>query len=457
MNQSFLARRRQREIEVTLPTLHVDQVNAWNVFAANRFTALRCGRRWGKTDFDKTIAADTAIKGFPVGWFAPDYKIQSEAWAELSGILDPVARNSNKTEGVMRLITGGRIDFWTLENPRAGRSRKYKLVIVDEAAFTKPDMPKIWKQNIRPTLVDLEGKALASSNTNGEDADNWFWQICNEKKIDPKDRDGWVEYHARTHSNPYLPRAEVDDLVNQYPPLVYLQEFEAEFVNFSGAAFFAKDKWLVDHIGCAHERGLCNGRPVELPTKCDAVFAVIDSGTKTGKTNDGTGCVYYVLTRHGGPYKLIVADWDLQQIEGALLVKWLPTVFVRLEELARRCGARSGSGGALIEDKDSGQILLQQAIANGWPVAAIDSVLTSHGKDQRAINVSKHHYQEQVKICREAYEKVVTYKGQTRNHLESQVVGFRPGDPKAATREDDLLDGYTYGIACSLGNPEGFG
>jgi hypothetical protein len=56
---------------------------------------------------------------------------------------------------------------------------------------------------------------------------------------------------------------------------------------------------------------------------------------------------------HGG-IPLLILDWDIVQIEGALLETWLPTVFRRLEELARLCGARHGPLGAWIEDKNSG-------------------------------------------------------------------------------------------------------
>jgi hypothetical protein len=32
---------------------------------------------------------------------------------------------------------GGRIDFWSLENQIAGRGRRYRRVVIDEAAFAK--------------------------------------------------------------------------------------------------------------------------------------------------------------------------------------------------------------------------------------------------------------------------------------------------------------------------------
>lgn len=437
-------------IEISLPQLHPDQVRAFRLFQANRFVALRGGRRWGKTDFAKTIACDGAVKGQPIGWFAPDYKIEIEAFNEIAEVLAPVRLSSSKVEGVIRTTTGGRIDFWTLENERAGRSRKYKKVLIDEAAFTKPGMMAIWEQSIRPTLLDLNGKALVLSNTNGNDPENFFWRICTQPNL------GFVEFHAPTSANPHIPlrlpgeteeslaarRAEVlEKLRTENHPLVYRQEYLAEFVDWSGGAFFDIEKLLVD------------GRPVEAPNRCDAVFAVIDTAIKTGKDNDGTGVAFWAVDRIVG-HPLVLLDWDIIQIEGASLETWLPTVFERLETFARSCHARMGTLGAFIEDKGSGTILLQQARRRGWMAQEIESKLTAMGKDERALSVSRHVHCGSVKFSVAAYDKVSIYKGVSRNHMCSQVAGFRMGDTDNK-RADDLLDCFCYGIALTLGDSGG--
>ena len=69
---------------------------------------------------------------------------------------------------------------------------------------------------------------------------------------------------------------------------------------------------------------------------------------------------------------LLILDWDIVQIEGAMLETWLPQVFAHLGELARLCGARRGSIGAFIEDKNSGTISSQQALRRRMPAHAID-------------------------------------------------------------------------------------
>lgn len=438
--------------QVQLPVLHTDQVLAFEKARHHRRTAIRCGRRWGKTALGKAISADRALKGRHVGWFAPDYKRLTPAFSEIATVLHPVKTGSSKVEGLYRTRTGGTIEFWTLEDEDAGRSRKYHTVIIDEGAFTKPNMMDIWEQSIEPTLLDYMGNAIVLSNTNGIDPENFLYRICHDPKY------GFQQYHAPSWANPLLPLRRAGETEEQHQlrrtrafdalrakthPLVFQQEYEAEFVDWSGVAFFAKDKLLVD------------GQPVEVPKICDAVFAVIDTGVKTGKENDGTAVTYFAVSRHFGT-PLVILDWDLMQIEGAMLETWLPVVFQQLEHLARSTGARLGTLGAFIEDKVSGSVLIQQATKRGWPAQAIDSALTALGKDERAISVSGYVYREEVKISRPAFDKTVVYKEVSRNHLLGQVVGFRVGDKDAAKRADDLLDTFCYGIAIALGNSEGF-
>jgi len=86
---------------------------------------------------------------------------------------------------------------------------------------------------------------------------------------------------------------------------------------------------------------------------------------------------------------------------------------------------------------------------------AIESKLTAMGKDERAISVSGYVHQGKVKYSDYAFNKIVSYKRKSRNHLLEQIESFRVGD-KQSDREDDLLDTFCYGIAIALGNKEGF-
>ena len=422
-----------QETNIVLPKLHRGQYAA--LLTPGRFKVLRCGRRWGKTVYAISLLATAAFRGQSVGYFTPEYKFMLETYYELEKILFPVIEQSSKVDGVIRLKTGGRIDFWTLNNPNAGRSRKYHHVVIDEASFAGPDMLDIWQKSIQPTLLDYSGRATVMSTPSGEDPENFFYRICTDPDM------GFVQYHAPTWDNPLLPAEEIERLKRETHPDVFGQEYGAMFINWSGTAFFSESSLLIDGVPC------------ELPPRVDRVFAVIDTALKDTMEHDGTAVVFFAKnTVHGIP--LIVLDWEVLQIEGSLLEAWLPTVNRRLEEWARRLQARRGNSGMWIEDKASGIVLLQQAIRKGLPAYPIDSKLTSLGKEARALDVSGYVYSGKVKICREAYEKVTSYRGITRNHFLSQFCGFRLGTKTAHAQ--DLLDCGCYGIALGLGNSEGY-
>jgi hypothetical protein len=197
-------------LDVHLPKLHPGQKEVRRL--RTRFKAVRCGRRWGKTKYAVAAACEHAAMGKYVGWFAPEYKFIAEAYREISVILANVKRLSSRDK-VFTTLSDGRVDFWSLENELAGRSMGYHLIVIDEAAFTKAGMLEIWQKNLRPTLLDFAGRAIVCSNTNGVDAENFFWRICNQPEH------GFVEYHAPSRSNPYLPREELEKLERENVPL----------------------------------------------------------------------------------------------------------------------------------------------------------------------------------------------------------------------------------------------
>ena len=405
----------------------------------------RCGRRFGKTELLETTFGKRAILGRKIGWFTPEYKLMRPTFMRMRSVLGLVVKHSSKTDSLIELFGGGSVEFWTLDNEDAGRSRDYDDVVIDEASLVKKGLGDIIDQAIAPTLLDRRGTMTLAGTPKGIDPENFFYVACTDRihKWSMENPYGWREFHAPTRDNPTLDPEGVANLQSEYPPLVYQQEYLAEFVDWSGEAFFSSESLLID------------GQPVAAPAMCESVFAIIDTATKTGRENDGTAVVYFALHRVGKyRHKLTILDYDISQIEGSLLESWLPTIFGNLQVMATDCKATFGSAGTWIEDKSSGMVLLQQAARRSWPARAIDSKLTSVGKSERAISVSGYVFRGEVKISEKAHQKIVNYKGVSRNHLMSQVVGFRISEKDQ--HEDDLLDCFTYGIALSLGDKKGF-
>jgi hypothetical protein len=427
-------------ITITLPTLHSGQVELFEKMT--RFTAIVCGRRWGKSMFAVTIIADSLIKGQRVGVFCPQYTYTSELFRELEVVLAPLIKyrsRSHSQELRIELSTGGKVEFWSLNNQNAGRSRKYHLAVVDEAGITDKYFPDVWAKSVRPTLVDYQGRALILGTPKGVSKENFFYQITHD--LDNKLQ--FTVFSAPTYKNPFISSEEMELIVKTNSPEVFRQEFLAEWIDWSGSCFFSKEKCLV------------NNEPVDFPDKCDYIFAVIDSAVKSGLEHDGTAVTIFAVNKYFG-HRLIILDWEILSVDGALLENWIPSVFTRCEDLAKETNARYGFAGVFIEDKVSGTILIQQGRNKGWPVHSIDSKLTAMGKDERAINASSYIFQNLVKISKFAYEKRMVYKNDNDNHLLYQFFGFILGDKNNARRADDLLDTMTYGIMLGCGANTGF-
>lgn len=214
------------EIRLRLANLHPAQ----RVIRAGlkRFNILNCGRRFGKDIMSMNEAVYPLLEGHPVGWFAPTYKMTSENWKALRLILAPVTKRAHEQDKQIELITGGTLDMWSLDSPDVARGRKYKRVIINEAAMVK-DLGYIFPTVIRPTLADLEGDALLPSTPRGLNA---FFQMWQHASDDPS----WARFHYTTYDNPYIKHSEIEDMRKDLPERVFRQEILAEFVE-DGAYF----------------------------------------------------------------------------------------------------------------------------------------------------------------------------------------------------------------------------
>lgn len=206
-------------LEVSIYKLHKGQKEIANDDA--RFRVVMCGRRFGKTALGITLACKAAIDGQPVGWFAPGYKYALEAWRELVQRLGPVTERVSEQEKRLELITGGVIEVWTLDTQDPARGRKYALVIIDEAGIVR-ELTETWQAAIRPTLVDLGGRALILGTPKGRR--HGFIQMFNRGNLE--EEPDWQSFRASTLDNPWIPPEEIEAARKELPADVFAQEFE---------------------------------------------------------------------------------------------------------------------------------------------------------------------------------------------------------------------------------------
>lgn len=206
-----------------------------------RFKVISAGRRFGKTMLAVEwlgLMPGGAVEGKPVALFSPTYKLLLDVWSDMERTLKPITAKANKTEMRIELITGGKVDFWTLEDPDAGRGRKYSRVVIDEAAHARY-LKDAWERAIAPTLTDYQGDAWFISTPNGI---NYFHELY-RRGDDPAQTD-WQSWHMPTTVNPYISDEEVARYRTELPDLVFRQEYLAEFVTFG--AGLVKPDMLID-------------------------------------------------------------------------------------------------------------------------------------------------------------------------------------------------------------------
>jgi hypothetical protein len=233
---------------VRLPRPHSGQQSILG--AARKYNVVACGRRFGKSILGTNRLIDGALRGFPVAWFAPTYKLLAPVWRECIRRLGPVIAKIDRTEKRIELVTGGSIEFWTMDGQDPARGREYWLVVVDEAAMVRY-LGDLWQECIEPTLLTFDGSAWFLSTPKGLNFFHTLWQWG----LDPNLPD-WASHKAPTSANPTLKNvlAWLERKKLTVEERKFLQEYLAEFLSGEGAVF--------RKVGAAM---LAKGQPGALP------------------------------------------------------------------------------------------------------------------------------------------------------------------------------------------------
>ena len=236
----------QQETQIKAPIPHDAQLKV--LTEAKRFNVLDCGRRWGKSYLSVRVMMQSAFNKEPVAYFAPTYKLLEGTFKELYSRFMPMITKKHDNQFI-QIVGGGSIEFWSLENPLAGRSRKYKVAIIDEAAFNR-NLWQSWTEAIRPTLTDLKGSAWFMSTPKGK---NDFYKLWMRGQTNEPD---WMSWQMPTITNPFIDPSEIEAARRDLPDLAFKQEYLAEF-NDNVANPFG-----LDYIR------ICTGRISNEPAVC---------------------------------------------------------------------------------------------------------------------------------------------------------------------------------------------
>jgi hypothetical protein len=219
---------------VRLYSPHAGQLKIHNSKA--RFRCVVCGRRYGKTLMACNEICKFALrhKNSNNAWIAPTYKQSKIAYRLIRRALHKIITYKSDTELRLELPNGAVIQFFSSDNYDALRGNGFHFIVIDEFADVDE---KAWKEAIRPTLSDTNGKALLIGTPKGM---NFFYEVY--QRGDPtseiyNDFPEWESFSAPTSANPYIRASEIESARKELPEDTFNQEYGAAFLK-SGAGVF---------------------------------------------------------------------------------------------------------------------------------------------------------------------------------------------------------------------------
>ena len=227
------------------------QIRLYNTPA--RFNVGSAGRRSGKTELAKrfTFVGNDHFRGaltydlpFDDGWFVMTAPTHAQAkrifWRDMCSLCPKWAlRRKVESELTLRLYNGVDLTVLGMDKPERVEGRSIDGLVADEYGNMKAEA---WDQNLRP--------ALSTAGRLG-----WAWLIGV-----PEGRNHyWQKFkHARDSGDPawaahtwksvrVVDPAEVAQARKDMDELTFKQEYEGEFVDFTGRAYYAFGGHNQDH------------------------------------------------------------------------------------------------------------------------------------------------------------------------------------------------------------------
>jgi predicted phage terminase large subunit-like protein len=222
-------------------SLHEQQLEVFK--DPSRFKVVSAGRRWGKT---RLAIYNMLVNGLQIQSEANVYYIAPTFEQAKRLVWDPLRRIAGYSDhggliewhhentATARLINGRKIFVCGSDNPDALRGDAMGYAVLDEYASMKPF---IWKEIVRPALMDARGGALFIGTPKGK---NHFYELFKRAQVAP----GWRAWQFKSRDNPFLVAEELDAIKEDYheSSAIERRELEASFEAYEGGLF--KEEWI---------------------------------------------------------------------------------------------------------------------------------------------------------------------------------------------------------------------
>lgn len=337
------------DIELELPELEEHQLE-WDA-DPHRFKVITAGRRAGKTVFGKKAVIlghggpepdittrRGILDGARIWWVTRDGNTLTDTiWPNLKETLAPLTVYKNETQKRIVVYGGGEVVCKSADGSSL-RGSGLDGIVGDENAFWKDG---IWQADLRPALADRKGWAVLITTPNGG---NWFYDLWQ----DIPNRKEWQRFTAPTSANPNIDPEEIEEARRTLHPLIFRQEYLAEFVVDTGDVF--KREWISyfdvpDEAAPEGAMDLIVLEPHNGPQRIALLsegtwFITADLATSLEETADWTVIGVWQMTRAGD---LLLHHVERRRIEGPeipdrirdLMAEWGCT-FATVEETGHK-------------------------------------------------------------------------------------------------------------------------
>lgn len=218
---------------------HPAQLEVHNSTAPRRILA--CGVRFGKSlaAAMEGVAAALQPCARSTGWIcAPTYDLTEKVYREIVIIVGQklkhrlIAMKEHDKKLMIRNMAGGESEIRckSADNPISLLGEGLDWLVVDEAARLRS---KVWQSYLSQRLIDKKGWALIISTPHGK---GWFYDLY--KRGTGPDRDPeYQSWNFPSRVNPHLDALQIERERERLPHAVYMQEYEAQFMEGAGSVF----------------------------------------------------------------------------------------------------------------------------------------------------------------------------------------------------------------------------
>ena len=218
---------------------HRKQKECWQ--CDSRFILNHSGRRSGKTEIEKRRAVLRAIELCTMGitdglvcLAAPTHQ-QAKAiyWNDLKKLVpENLSYSVRESDLQILLVTGTIIQVVGMDKPERIEGRPLDHILLDEIGNMKPG---VWSEHVRPALYS-SGRPPGTASLIGVPEGRGLWYDFVQASRAGTFEDSTV---FNWPSSDILPKAEIAAARSSLDDLTFRQEYNGEFVSFSGRAYYA--------------------------------------------------------------------------------------------------------------------------------------------------------------------------------------------------------------------------